>query len=64
MPPFKMFFSYFQALKNEAQLMVDMVACLDAFTGQRTRMVSMLLNFFFHRYWWYKGERLARPKHS
>ena len=31
-----------QALKNEAQLMVDMVTCLDAFTGQRTRLVVIV----------------------
>jgi ankyrin repeat-rich membrane spanning protein len=31
-----------QALKNEAMLMVDMVTCLDSFTGQRTRLVVVV----------------------
>ena len=38
----KFFVNYLQALKNEVQLMIDMVTCLDAFTGQRTRLVVIV----------------------
>ena len=38
----KFFVSCLQALKNEVQLMIDMVTCLDAFTGQRTRLVVIV----------------------
>ena len=33
---------YLQAVKNEVQLMLDMIKCLDAFTNQQTRLVVVV----------------------